>query len=106
MSFITTGTPAPEGVNWPQWTANSSDSEVHPLGEGDVSICPVDFWGTKVKWDFQLWSNTTNSTTPGNATTSGNGQDGNSTDKPAGGAATLGGSMALVALSIGVALLL
>lgn len=101
VSFITDGTPAPEGVNWPGWTSNSTDADVHALGNGTVSTCPADFWGVKVNWDFQLYSNTTNSTA-----TTGNGATPSSPGgKPGGAASGLGVSAVLATACLSVALL-
>lgn len=104
MSFIVDGTPSPEGVNWKQWTANSTDSDVQVLGEGSASVCPTGLWGEKIKWDFQLWSNTTS---PNATSTGGNGAASSSAaPKPSGSAAPLGCSVVAVLGSVGIGLLL
>ncbi|BEJ16038.1 hypothetical protein CspHIS471_0506430 [Cutaneotrichosporon sp. HIS471] len=67
-SFIKTGNP---GGNWKAFSANSTITDVYNIGNGStLSTCPPSFWGDKVKWDWQLYSNTTNSTAPPPATSS------------------------------------
>ncbi|KAL1405738.1 hypothetical protein Q8F55_007408 [Vanrija albida] len=70
-SFIKTGSPSTAAHPWPQWGANSTDADVNNLGKGrDVPVCPVDFWGTKVPFEFQLFSSNDTGilAAPGNGT--------------------------------------
>ncbi|WOO83316.1 Para-nitrobenzyl esterase [Vanrija pseudolonga] len=56
-TFIKTGSPSADSHSWPQWTPNSTDGEVTNLGKAtDMPLCPADFWGSKVKFDFQMYS--------------------------------------------------
>lgn len=66
--FIKNGNP---GENWKAFTANSTVADVFNIGdEHALGACPADFWGVKVKWDWQVFSNTTNSTAAPPATSS------------------------------------
>ncbi|GMK55331.1 hypothetical protein CspeluHIS016_0203870 [Cutaneotrichosporon spelunceum] len=68
VSFIKTGSP---GGSWKAFAANSTMADVYNLGnESAHAACPPGFWGDMVKWDWQVYSNTTNSTAPPPATSS------------------------------------
>lgn len=68
-SFITTGSPASDAQPWTAFTANGTDADVHAIGDGPMATCPADFWGTKVQWDWMLYSSNETGTI-GSATTS------------------------------------
>ncbi|CAK9781589.1 alpha/beta-hydrolase [Cutaneotrichosporon oleaginosum] len=73
-AFIKTGNP---GDSWRAFTANSTTADVFNIGnEYALGACPAGLWGDKVKWDWQLYSNTTNSTAapPASSSTPAGGQ--------------------------------
>lgn len=54
ISFIKTGNPGTSDA-WKAYSANSTAADVKVLGPGEVDECPADFWGSKVRWDWQIY---------------------------------------------------
>jgi carboxylesterase type B len=101
-AFIKTGNP---GENWKAFTANSTEADVFNLGnDHPLSTCPAGLWGDKVKWDWQVFSNSTNSPAAPPATSS-TPAGGPNSGAPAG--APITGAVVVLAVALGaVAVLL
>lgn len=89
------------GDKWKAFAANSTEADVLNIGdEHPLSACPANFWGDRIKWDWQVYSNTTNGTgAPAAASSTPAGGGTSSAAAPR--AAAVGGAFALLAVVLG-----